>query len=895
MKSTLHNATPALYVIDPRKLAVRDVAYHRAVTDQPPEARVTSQVFDAAGRLVAQRDPRLQATSTHPNLVTVFSLSARPLLSKSVDTGWRLRLHGSAGELQHEWDARLSQRQSEYDALLRPVAISEQAANTAPCVTERFTYADCSAPFAAHNQCAQLIRHDDASGCLLLNDYSLTGAVLSESRRLLIDLQTPDWSAKLVDCEKLLETATATTGWQFNALGEVTSQLDARHNRTLTTYDISGQIEQVQLKQSDLPEKTVVSQITYNAAGRREQETAGNGVQTLRRFEAQSDRLLQLTRRLAAHCYQDEHYTYDPMGNLTHLEDAAQAILHFNNQRTTPINTYQYDTLYQLIHTTGREAIPSNPGPVLPDLHTPSLDPTRMAAYTQVFNYDAAGNLQTLIHTGSKGYTRTMATSPSSNRSLLKTGDGEPDFEASFDANGNLLQLTPGTQALRWDTRNQLSEVVQVCRDEAPNDDERYRYDATGQRRRKVCTRQTNTAVDVREVRYLPGLEIHYRNGQEYLHVIDIQTGNNSNVRVLHWPEQPPADISNNQVRYGFSNHPSTNSLELDDHAAVISQEGYYPFGGTAWWAATHATQARFKTIRYSMKERDTSGLYYYGLRYYAPWLQRWINPDPGGVIDGLNVFRFNRNNPLRFKDPDGAMPVANTEAVEADENPDAQPIEHDNTMTAYSYKRTKIKVLPTALEPTPRTIFSRAYATLKHTLGITQERAKPKSVVFYRIKEIVPGFVAAYEKRPGGEVRLNASAHGRDGVFWNADHHYFGAEDMAQLLEEHGYTEYDSIRLLSCNSADPSRRSDISPGQQLATLTNRPVKAFSGPAGNPHGPLIMLPYFKKKGITLSINDTVSVPRNEVMVKKPSLFGRALIPSYRRIRYEPKIFQPATR
>lgn len=151
MKNTLHNATPNLAVIDPRGLVVRGVAYHRAVTGQLPEARVTSQVFDAAGRLVAQRDPRLLATSSQPNLLMLFSLCARPLLSQSVDAGWCLRLYGAAGESRHEWDARHSQRLSEYDTLLRPVAITEQAANRPSCVTERFTYADCSALSAAHN------------------------------------------------------------------------------------------------------------------------------------------------------------------------------------------------------------------------------------------------------------------------------------------------------------------------------------------------------------------------------------------------------------------------------------------------------------------------------------------------------------------------------------------------------------------------------------------------------------------------------------------------------------------------------------------------------------------------------------------------------------------------
>lgn len=61
-----------------------------------------------------------------------------------------------------------------------------------------------------------------------------------------------------------------------------------------------------------------------------------------------------------------------------------------------------------------------------------------------------------------------------------------------------------------------------------------------------------------------------------------------------------------------------------------------------------------YKTLRYSGKEMDECGLYYYGARYYAPWLQRWVSADPAGEVDGLNLYRFVRNNPLRYVDNDG-------------------------------------------------------------------------------------------------------------------------------------------------------------------------------------------------------------------------------------------------
>jgi hypothetical protein len=49
--------------------------------------------------------------------------------------------------------------------------------------------------------------------------------------------------------------------------------------------------------------------------------------------------------------------------------------------------------------------------------------------------------------------------------------------------------------------------------------------------------------------------------------------------------------------------------------------------------------------------------LYYYGYRYYLPWQGRWLNADPAGIADGLNLFRMTKNNPITFYDNNGAMP----------------------------------------------------------------------------------------------------------------------------------------------------------------------------------------------------------------------------------------------
>ncbi|MNL07014.1 hypothetical protein D3C87_1276720 [compost metagenome] len=64
--------------------------------------------------------------------------------------------------------------------------------------------------------------------------------------------------------------------------------------------------------------------------------------------------------------------------------------------------------------------------------------------------------------------------------------------------------------------------------------------------------------------------------------------------------------------------------------------------------------EASYRTVRYSGKERDATGLYYYGFRYYVAGTQRWISPDPARTVDGLNFFAFVKGNPVFFKDVQG-------------------------------------------------------------------------------------------------------------------------------------------------------------------------------------------------------------------------------------------------
>ncbi|OYU07814.1 MAG: hypothetical protein CFE47_08785 [Pseudomonas sp. PGPPP1] len=645
MSRVVHTQTPSLAVLEPRGQVALEVAYCRSRPEDLAQRRITRTRYNTGGQAVAQWDPRLHDLhnddpTVPPNLATVYSLSGQVLSTQSVDAGLRVQLFGEAGQGVYFQDGRGTQRQVEFDALLRPLAVFEQ-----DLCTERFSYGGSS---AGHNQCGQLIRHDDPAGTSHFPEYAMDGAVLDQVQQFLKTLDTPDWPAPPNQRDDLLELGEgARTLSQFNALGEALQQTDAAGNRQGSNYTVGGQLREAWLQLTGSPSrKILVSATAYDAHGRTERKSLGNGVVSQFDYCPQDGRLLRLhSRRSSGEPLQDLHYVYDPVGNIVSIEDKTLAVRFFANQRIDPINRYTYDSLYQLIEATGFEAGSVRQGP------DHRVDPLAVANFRQTYRYDLGGNLLELIHHGPQSHGRVLTAARYSNRCLPER-DGVPPTEAeiaaAFDASGNLLELEAG-RALHWDWRNQLAYVRPVERKSALDDIECYIYGAEGMRQRKVRTAHTNARAVVSETRYLPGLEIRNVYG-DVLHVVSA-----GEVQVLHWETAPPT--ANDQYRYNLADHLGSWSLELDSQAKVVSRESYHPFGSTAFWERGDSSEESYRRLGYSGKERDETGLYYYGLRYYLPWFQRWANPDPAGVEGGLNFYEMVRNNPIKYVDNFGLSP----------------------------------------------------------------------------------------------------------------------------------------------------------------------------------------------------------------------------------------------
>jgi RHS repeat-associated protein len=463
---------------------------------------------------------------------------------------------------------------------------------------------------------------------------------------------------------------------------------------------------------STSPSRAGVTNIDYDAKGQRQHIDYKNDTSTHYSYDPDTFRLTGLyTRRGAAYTedcdnplqpppdtiaappnpppgkpcgVQNLHYTYDPAGNITHIRDDAQQTLFFRNQRVEPSNDYIYDALYRLIQATGREHLGQLAGaprpPTPPDpfntFHAGLAHPgdsAAMGTYTEQYVYDAVGNFTTMQHKGSQpvnaGWTLPY---DYSEPSLIETGTAGTLLKASnrlsstglsatgpvaqylYDPHGNTtfmphLGAGGNDPNLGWDYADRLR---QVDRDLGAF----YVYDASGQRVRKIWRKSAGLTE---ERIYLGGFEIfrsypgsitnsdaaleretlHILDGQRRIALVETRTlGNDAAPRQL--------------IRYQHTNHLGSTTVELDANAKILSYEEYSPYGSSTYQAMATETPKRY---RYTGKERDEeSGLCYHGARYLAPWLGRWISPDPAGLVDSTNLYLYVNDNPISKTDSTG-------------------------------------------------------------------------------------------------------------------------------------------------------------------------------------------------------------------------------------------------
>lgn len=680
MNTSLYSKTPSVVIFDNRSLYIRDIQYHRHPDlSTETDERITRYSFNVAGVPTQSLSPRqydLQQAniSVPPNRKTFNSLRGEILRTDSTDEGTNVVLSDVEGRSVISINAtnvRVSRLYEEVSLPGRLLSVTEKSEGETARVVERFLWAGNSLEEKSKNLAGSYLVHYHCSGADFIDSIALTGNTLSERRRFLLDEQQADWQ-NMNNADSVLAKQVFTTSTTSDATSEVLTQIDTQGNQQRQRYNIAGQLKAKWLMlNGQTTEQIIIRERSYTAAGQIAQEIAGNGVVTNYRYEPETQRLIRIRiERPAGHIsgsaiLQDLRYAFDPVGNVIALRNDAEATRFWRNQKIEPEKTYIYDSLYQLIGATGREMANSV-------RHTNfsatalSNDQTIYTNYIRTYSYDRDNNLIRIQHSSpaiGNNYSIELTVSSHSNRAVLKTLAQSPsEVESLFDAAGNQLQLQPG-QNLSWNSRGQLQQVMPVMRDSVSTSDrEWYRYNADGQRAIKSTYQmQGNSQRQIRKM-YLPALEIvTISQGGSQTEAYDrIITGS---VEVLHWRMGKPSAITNDSLSFHHSDQAGSAALETDKDGLVISQEEFYPFGETALWLACTQIEADYKTYRYSGKERDATGLYYYGFRYYQSWVGRWLSADPAGVIDGLNQYRMVRNNPITLIDNDGLSPVLFTES----------------------------------------------------------------------------------------------------------------------------------------------------------------------------------------------------------------------------------------
>jgi RHS repeat-associated protein len=617
-------------------------------------------------------------------MVYDYDMLGGHLHQASVDAGERWTLNDATGKAIRAWDSRGHNFRTSYDPVHRPINLfvlgtdplnSDSRTTAGEMLYERVGYGEGQANDQALNLRTRIYQHNDAAGVVtnLVADpatkqnvaFDFKGNLLGSSRQFLQDHKAlPDWAKSAPAF--LPDVFVGVT--QYDALNRTVAATAPDGSVVHPTYNEANLLKTVSANlQGAATATSFVSDIDYNAKGQRTLVEYGNGARTAYTYDPETFRMTELktTRTSDKAVLQDLAYSYDPVGNITSIGDAAQQTIYFSNQVVTANADYTYDAIYRLMSAAGREHIgqlsqPQTTWDETPRINQPlPTDGQAMRNYVENYSYDAVGNILQIVHQAMNGnWTRTYAydepnTSPTNNR-LTSTTVGALKEPYTYDVHGNMTQM-PHLPQLAWDFEDQLASTQRQVVNNAPGETTYYVYDASGQRVRKVT--QSGSGTKTKERIYLGGYEVYREYAsdgstatleRQTLHVMDGK-------RRVALVETNTTSAAAPILRYQFDNHLGSASLELDTSGAIISYEEYYPYGSTSFQAVPGAVQVSPKRYRYTGKERDEeTGFYYHGARYYAPWLGRWTACDPQGMVDGTNLYGYVRDNPICRLDPTG-------------------------------------------------------------------------------------------------------------------------------------------------------------------------------------------------------------------------------------------------
>jgi RHS repeat-associated protein len=622
-------------------------------------------VIDALNRKIMSYDYDMIKTKTH---------------HISADGGERWILNDARGQPLRTWDSRNHEFSYRYDSLRRQTDLLLKTGQDHEKLVERTVYGEGRASDLADNLRTRVFQVLDGAGVVTNRRYDFKGNLLSSTRQLLAHYRDADvdWSGS-----PPLEPAVFSSSTTFDALNRMLTSIAPDASAIRPQYNEANLLHRVDVNLRGAPAATpFVTEIKYNAKRQREFIAYGNGAHMHYEYDRLTFRLrnMRSTRQSDHVALQDLSYTYDPVGNVSLIHDAAQENVYFKNQVVSPSSSYTYDAVYRLVAAHGREHIGqlASPATTYDDSWRMNQalpgDGRAMRKYSEHYQYDAVGNIVRISHSAVGGdWTRHYSyyephAHPSNNR-LIGTDVGDLHEHYTYDAHGNTTQM-PHLPGMEWDSMDRLHATQRQVVKEGAGRKTYYVYNSAGQRVRKITER--SNGCKAKERIYLGVFEVYYeynshgkvRLERDSLHVMDdkrrvalVET-----TRIDQRANASP--VFHPLIRYQFGNHLDSAVLELDETALIISYEEYYPYGSTSYEAVQRGIEVSPKRYRHTGKERDEeTGFYYHGARYCSPWLGRWVSCDPMGLVDGPSMYSYAKNNPIRMSDPSGTQATGTVDA----------------------------------------------------------------------------------------------------------------------------------------------------------------------------------------------------------------------------------------
>jgi RHS repeat-associated protein len=361
-------------------------------------------------------------------------------------------------------------------------------------------------------------------------------------------------------------------------------------------YDDLNRMREIKRYVDGQNDEILFSNPQYDVESLMTQFEYGNGLQAFYTFDSR-DRFLTIDVKDGSTPYLDLDYTYDNNSNITQISDQYRNTS--GSLSLAQTREYVYDGLDRL------------------------TEEKKMGIPVHSYTYDKAGN-----RTGKDSLTYTVNVV----NEVTALSDGT---SFTYDDNGNRIQKSNGTDT--WDyTYDYANRLTKVEKNQATIGD--YVYDGNGKRLQKTENDVTTTYI-------CSGINVMYEeNATGYISYVYGPAG------LL--AKRTTIDQESNTYYYHKDHLGSTRSV-TDSNKAVISTSTYHPFGDAD-------NEEGSEQYLYTGKERDSTGLYYYGARYYDPEIGRFVTRDtlkrnPNNPRS-VNRYTYCQNNPLIYFDPDGKL-----------------------------------------------------------------------------------------------------------------------------------------------------------------------------------------------------------------------------------------------